>query len=98
MKNPILEMETAGIAQVAAEIGIPLFSIRAISDGPCSPLPFDLGKMMDENANLKVGQLLKAIIRRPWILFQSRHIIQNTRIAADNTAIALLAALNQSIF
>ena len=37
--HPILEMETAGIAQVAAEKGIPLLSLRAISDGPHAPIP-----------------------------------------------------------
>ena len=30
MANPILEMETAGIAQVAAGMGIPLVSIRSV--------------------------------------------------------------------
>ena len=54
--HPILEMETAGIAQVAAENGIPLLSIRAISDGPRAPIPFNLGEMMDEDANLRAGR------------------------------------------
>jgi nucleoside phosphorylase len=95
--HPILEMETDGIAQVAAEKGIPLYSIRAISDGPCSPLPFDLGEVMDEEANLQSGKMLKAIFRHPGIVFRFRRMIRNTRIAADNAAIALTAALNQML-
>lgn len=98
MIYPILEMETAGIAQVANEKGIPLFSLRAISDNPSTPLPFDPGEIMDSGANLKISGLLKAIIRHPRLLFQTRQMMQNTRIAADNAAIALLAALNHSIF
>ena len=93
MMHPILDMETAGIAQVAAEKGIPLLSLRAISDGPCVPLPFDLCEIMDEDSNPQVGRILKEIVRHPRIVFQSGQLIRNTRIAADNAAIALMAAL-----
>jgi adenosylhomocysteine nucleosidase len=97
LEHPILEMETAGIAQVAASNQIPLLSLRAISDGPCDPIPFDLGEMMDEDANLQAGRLLKALVRRPRIILQSRRLMRNTRIASDNAAIALIAALSQMI-
>jgi nucleoside phosphorylase len=95
LRHPILEMETFGIAQVAAEKGIPFFSIRAISDGPRSPIQFDLGEMMDEYANLKGSKVLTTIVRHPRLVFQSRRLIRNTRIAADNAAIALFTALSQ---
>jgi len=87
-------METAGIAKEAAERGLPLLSIRAISDGPSAPLPINLDEMMDQDANLQTGKLLKAVIRNPGILLQSRRMMRNTRIAADNAAVALVAALN----
>jgi adenosylhomocysteine nucleosidase len=93
MQHPILEMETAGIAQVAAEKGIPLLSLRAISDGPRAPIPFDLGEIMDEDANLQTGRLLKAIARRPGIVLQLKRLRRNNRIAAENAAAALVAAL-----
>ncbi len=98
LTHPILEMETAGIAQVAAEAGIPLLSLRAISDGPCAPIPFDLGEMMDEDANLRVGRLLGAIVHNPRIISQSRRMMQNNRLAVDNAAIALVASLSQVTF
>ena len=98
LKHPILEMETAGIAQVAAEVGIPLLSLRAISDGPRAPIPFDLGEVMDEDANLRTGRLLKMIVRNPRIVLQSRRMMRNNRIAAYNAAIALVAALSQAAF
>lgn len=91
--HPILEMETAGIARVAAEKGIPLLSLRAISDGVSAPIPLDLGEIMDEDANLQAGRMLKALIRHPGIVFQSREVLRNTRIAAANAAVALMAAL-----
>jgi adenosylhomocysteine nucleosidase len=93
--HPILEMETAGIAQVAAEMGIPLVSIRSISDGPQAPIPFDLEAVLDEKYNLRIGKLLMQVLRRPHIIFQSRQMLRNSRIAADHAAKALVAALSQ---
>ena len=98
MIHPVLEMETAGIAQVAAEQGITFYSIRAISDGPCAPIPFDLAALMDADANLQAGRLLIEIVRHPRVIFQFRRLIRNTRIAADNAAVALVAALSQMTF
>jgi len=93
--HPILEMETAGIAQVASGMGIPLLSIRSISDGPQSPIPFNLEAILDENDNFRLGRLLMMILRRPRIIFQYRQMLQNSRIAADNAAKAVVAALSQ---
>ena len=93
--NPVLEMEAAGIARVAAEKGISLLSLRAISDGPQAPIPFDLAAMLDEDANLRVGKLIKMVLRQPRILLQSRQFMQNSKKAADDAAIALVAALSQ---
>lgn len=98
LKHPILEMETTGIAQVAADVGIPLLSLRSISDGPRSPIPFDLGEVMDEDANLKAARLMQMILRNPGIVLQSRYMLRNNRIAADNAAIALMAALSHAAF
>ncbi len=97
-KHPILEMETAGIAQMAAANGIPLLSLRAISDGPRAPIPFNLGEIMDEDANYRPGAMFKAIIRHPGILLESRRMISNSRIAADNAAYALVSALGSKDF
>jgi adenosylhomocysteine nucleosidase len=96
LANPILEMETFGVARVAIEKGLPLLSIRSISDGPQSPIPFDLDAMMDEQYNLRIGKILAAILRQPKIIFEFKHLIQNSRKAADHAAIALLAILSQA--
>jgi adenosylhomocysteine nucleosidase len=95
LPHPVLEMETAGIAQVARAHGLPLFSLRAISDGPRAPIPVDLGQVMDEQANLRVGKLLVALLRHPAIIFQAGRMIRNTEIAASSAAISLLAALSK---
>ena len=95
LENPVLEMETAGIAQVSAEKGIPLLSLRAISDGPRTPIPFDLDKMLDEENNLHIDRVFKMILGHPQLLMRLLRLGRNTRQAADNAAIALIAALIQ---
>lgn len=95
MPNPVLEMETAGIAQAAAEKGIPFVSIRAISDGPQAPIPIDLEAVMDDEHNFRIGRMLKMFLRRPQIIFQSRQMMQNSRKAANHAAEALVAVLSQ---
>jgi adenosylhomocysteine nucleosidase len=93
--NPVLEMETVGIAQIAAEKGIPLLSIRSISDDPQSPIPLDLEAVMDDEYNFRIGEMIKTVLRHPGIILQSRQMLQNSRKAADHAAMALVAALSQ---
>lgn len=93
--HPILEMETAGIARVAARMGIPLVSLRSVSDGPQAPIPFDLEAVIDEEYNLRIGRMLMMVLRNPRIVFQSRRIMLNSKKAADHAARAVVAALSQ---
>ncbi len=94
MAHPILEMETAGIARAAAQHGVPVLSLRTISDGPRAPIPVDLGQVMDADANLRVGKLLEMMIRHPGLLFRAGSMLRNNRSAADSAALALAAALS----
>jgi adenosylhomocysteine nucleosidase len=90
-------METAGIAQVAAERGIPLIALRAVSDNPQAPIPLDLEMVYDDEYNLQIGQIIKTVLRHPGMLFRSTQVGRNIRTAADNAAIALVAALSQPL-
>jgi adenosylhomocysteine nucleosidase len=95
--HPVLEMETAGIAQVAAERGISLIALRAVSDGPQAPIPFDLEGVYDAQYNLRMSQIIKTVFRHPKIILQSSRVGRNVKKAADNVAIALVAALSQPL-
>ncbi|HUH96268.1 MAG TPA: hypothetical protein VLZ89_02855 [Anaerolineales bacterium] len=97
MEHPILEMETAGIAQVLEEKGIPLLSVRAISDCPREPIPFGLDGALDEDGGLRLGRMILMVMRQPRILFRSARLLQNVKRAADLAATALAAALRQSV-
>ncbi|MDI6769389.1 MAG: hypothetical protein QMD04_06910 [Anaerolineales bacterium] len=94
MAYPVLEMETAGIARVAAEHRIPLLALRAVSDGPQAPVPFDLEAVTDKDSNLQIGKLIKMALRHPRIILQSIRLSQNVERAAKNAAIALVAVLS----
>jgi len=89
--NPVLEMETDAIAGACAARGIPLLGLRAISDSPREPLPFDLKERLDEEQNIRIGALLGDIVRRPWILPRLVRSAGNARRASENLAAALYA-------
>ena len=95
MAHPVLDMETAGITHVAAEQGIAFMALRAVSDGPRAPLPFDLESMLDEDFKLDIGKIIMTVLRHPHIILQSHRIVRNVEKAAENAAIALVAALGQ---
>lgn len=102
LPNPVLEMETAAIAEAIAQATAsaagqapPLYAMRAISDNPRAPIPFDLGQMVDEDANLIPSRLLKATIRQPGKLLQLPRLMRNSRRAAENAAAAVDAALSE---
>jgi nucleoside phosphorylase len=91
--HPVLEMETAGVMQGILGTGIPMISLRTISDGPVAPIPFDLEAMVDEDYHMHMGKIILAILRRPAILAQALKMSKNSQFATENAAIATLAAL-----
>lgn len=97
MENPVLEMETAAIVQAAAEYDVPLIALRGVSDNPREPLPIAPHAVMDENNHLRVGKLIGVLARHPEILFQFSRLRRNTVMAAENVAIAVIAALSNNI-
>lgn len=93
--NPILEMETSGIAQVAEESAIPLLSLRSIIDGPLQPLPFNLENIYNDKDDLRLLILFYMILKQPQVLSKVSYVIRNSRIAANHAARAMLAILNE---
>ncbi len=91
--HPILDMETAAIAQVAAEKDIPLLSLRSISDNPDQPLPFKIEDWYDDRDNLAAGKIIRTLLGQPGILPPLLRLNRNTNLAAQNLAVALTAAL-----
>jgi adenosylhomocysteine nucleosidase len=96
VENPILEMETHAIALTAKEKGIPLFSVRAISDNPSAPIPLDLGAVVDEKNHFRLGKIIAEVLRHPSILKPGMNMLRNSGIACRNAAAVMLAILEQA--
>ena len=79
IEHPVLEMETVGIARIAEEKGISLLSLRAISDCPREPIPFNLNTSTDEEGKVHLGKMIVTMIGQPKILFHSVRVLRNVR-------------------
>lgn len=87
--NPVLDMETSAVAEIAERNGIPLVALRAISDAAEEELLFSLDEFTDRDLNIHLGKVLLAIAKRPHILPQLIRLAQNSKQAANNLAIVL---------
>lgn len=94
LAHPVLEMETAGVLKGIEGTGIPLVSLRTISDGPVAPIPFDLDAMVDSEYHMHMGKIILAILKRPAILAQALKMSKNSQLAADNAALAVMGVLS----
>jgi len=86
-------METAAVAQVAAEGNVPLLALRAVSDGAGEELGFTIEEFTDREMNVRVGKVLLTVARKPWIVPQLLRLARNASIAGENLATAILVLL-----
>ena len=60
-----VEMESAVIQKVGAELGVPTITIRVISDSANESLPLDFNALVDERQNLSFAKLAWKLIGSP---------------------------------
>jgi len=84
--NPVLEMETAAVAKIAAREGVPLLAVRAISDDATEELEFNITDFTDRNMNIRVHRVLWSLTRRPWLVPQIVRLARNSKRAGENLA------------
>ena len=94
---PVLEMETAGVARVAAEQGVPLSAMRSISDSVAEPLPFSIEGSLDQDGRLRLGRIAIAAIRDPRLIPRFARLQRNMAGAMANLVAALRAALEAQL-
>ncbi len=80
-KNPVLEMESAAIAMIAAENGIPFVGIRSVSDPSSEELGFTLDEFCDNNKRIRIPRVLLTIVKKPHIIPQLFRLARNSKIA-----------------
>ena len=96
--HPALDMETAAVARVADGAGIPMVSIRAISDGADEELGFSIGEITDREMNISTWRLFRTIAGKPGIIPQLIRLARNSKTAGENLAVAMMTLLKSPIF
>lgn len=89
----VVEMETAAIAEAAAESSTPLVSLRAVSDTPDEPIPFTVKDGQRLSPILVLGMLFRNLRRVGALLRLARNSVRAARILGD----AVWAAVNHQV-
>ncbi|MEN6441389.1 MAG: hypothetical protein ABFD97_22710 [Syntrophobacter sp.] len=79
-----VDMETAIIADIARERGIPFMCLRAISDGLHDELGFDLKDITGETGEVVVAKVLKTILFNPAVVIAFYWSWRRSSTAANN--------------
>ena len=88
--NPVVEMEGGAIAIIAAEQGIPLLAIRAVSDSADEELGFSLDEFCDPDMRrIRPYKVLLTVLRKPRIIPQLVRLSRSSRRAAESLTAAL---------
>ena len=95
--STVVEMETAGVLRAAMERGVPLLSIRSISDSPDEPLPFSIADTMDKEGRLRPGRVVMMVLRRPRLIIRLARLQRNMDLAMSNLAAAVVAAVEAQL-
>ena len=92
-----VDMETEFIARVCAEHGVPLLSLRVISDTPCHPLPAPPRVLFDlDEQRTNLGRLAFYMAKHPpaiWRLISFARQIGRARKRLSHAIIALVREL-----
>lgn len=87
--QPVVEMESAAVARVAAERGIPFMGVRAVSDPWDEELAFSIDEFCDDDKRIRPLKVLATILRRPRIIPQLIRLAMNSRKAARGLHMAM---------
>lgn len=90
---PVVEMESAAIALLAGENGIPFVGLRTVSDPFDEELGFALDEFCDERMRIRIPRVLLTVARKPRIIPQLVRLARNSRVAAANLSQAMVRLL-----
>jgi adenosylhomocysteine nucleosidase len=76
-----VDMETAGIAEVAYRAGLPWVAVRAIIDGAEESLPAACHTVLRQDGSVAPGRLLRSICRSPQQLWHILRLAGSSAIA-----------------
>lgn len=64
----VVDMESHGAAEIAAQAGLPFLAVRVVADPAGRDVPGWVMKGVDENGAIKVGAILAGLAKQPWYL------------------------------
>lgn len=84
-----VDMESAALARLAQERGLPFYCVRGISDAADRDLPLDIGRAALHDGTLSANRLLRLAVSRPGAWGGCVRLWRDARIAARSLAEAL---------
>ena len=88
-----VDLESFALARLAADGGLPLTILRAISDTADAALPADISQWVKVDGSPSVMKVLGSLIRRPSILGTLLRLQRDSKLAAQQLAVAVQANL-----
>jgi len=76
-----VDMESAGIVEVAHEAGLPWVAVRAIVDSAGESLPMACLTMLREDGSIALGRLIQTFCRSPQLLWHVLRLARHTATA-----------------
>ena len=77
----LLDMESAGVAEVTEKYRIPFCAIRVITDTLNENLPMDFNQYLDDNNNIQYRKILLSLIIHPSRISALFHMMKQNRFA-----------------
>jgi adenosylhomocysteine nucleosidase len=94
--TPVLEMETAAVAEVCEKFNIPLIAIRSVSDQATEEIDFKISDITDENYKIKFSKIILALVRKPSLLIQFIRLAKNSKKAATTLKDVVIKIIEQT--
>lgn len=89
LPTPVLEMESAAVAQVATAAGVAFMGLRVISDAAEEELNFTLDELTDPQLRISIPRVLLTCLKKPRIIPQLARLAANSGRAGKNLGLAL---------
>jgi adenosylhomocysteine nucleosidase len=89
-----VDMESAAIAEVCREKGVPFLAMRAVSDTADTALSPELTRLLS-GGNVSPWKATAALVRRPSLLGEFRRLARDTSRAARNLAAELVKVIGE---
>ncbi len=92
-----VEMESGVIRAICGETGIPMVTVRAISDEAGEDLPLDFNRMLTADSRIHMGRLVARVLREPLAIPGLIRLRKACAVAAEALARCVAAAAAATI-